>query len=149
MMPCAWNAEFAGVWMASGMPSDSSNVILIGDPVGFVHVPLRYTDGPFAASYSYTGRRMSWRRYQSVLSSDVFATITSLRMPSTSCAYHNGNVSLSPTVTRMPYGSTLLSRSRAKSVVSVWLAREACCQLPNNGTKAMASSGDARRKLRG
>ena len=37
------------------------------------------------------------------------------RMPSTSCAYQSGKVSLSPTVTSMPYGSTELSRSRAKS----------------------------------
>jgi hypothetical protein len=40
----------------------------------------------------------------------------------------------------MPYGSTELSRSRAKSVVSVWPLRDACVQLPMWGMKAMASS---------
>src|SRR6185312_11225718 len=80
--------------------------------------------------------------YQSVLSSDVLATITSLRMPSTSCAYQSGKVSLSPTVTRMPYGSTLLSRSCAKSRVSVCPARDAAVQFATNGTNATRSNGD-------
>jgi len=84
--------------------------------------------------------------YQSVLSSDVLATTTSLRMPSTSCAYHSGKVSLSPTVTSTPYGSTELSRSRAKSIVSVWPARDAVDQLVKSGIKATARTGAAERE---
>src|SRR6476620_10977822 len=86
---------------------------------------------------------MSWRVYQSVLRSDVLATTTSRRTPSTSCAYHSGNVSLSPTVTSTPYGSTELSRSRAKSAVSVWPARDAVDQLVKSGINARARIGDA------
>src|SRR3954468_11553514 len=86
---------------------------------------------------------MICRTYQSVLRSDVFATTTSLRMPSTSCAYQSGNVSLSPTVTSTPYGPTELSRSAAKSRVSVWPLRGALDQLVKSGTSASASSGDA------
>src|SRR5215468_6506108 len=81
--------------------------------------------------------------YQSVLSSDVFATITSRLMPSTSCAYQSGNVSLSPTVTSTPYGSTELSKSAAKSAVSRWPARDANFQFANSGMSATASTGDA------
>src|SRR6478752_1659895 len=88
------------------------------------------------------GRRMSWRVYQSVLSSDVLATTTSLRIPSTSCAYQSGKVSLSPTVTSTPYGSTELSRSAAKSAVSRCPARDADFQFVNNGISASASTGD-------
>ena len=58
---------------------------------------------------------MSCRTYQSVLSSDVQSTRTSLRTPSTSCAYQSGKVSLSPAVMSMPYGSTELSRSCANA----------------------------------
>src|SRR5688572_2111537 len=86
---------------------------------------------------------MIWRVYQSVLSSDVFATTTSRRTPSTSWAYQSGKVSLSPTVMSTPYGSTELSRSRAKSAVSVWPARDAVDQLVNSGMSASASTGDA------
>ena len=74
--------------------------------------------------------------YQSVFISEVFATMTSLRIPSTSCAYQSGNVSLSPTVTSMPYGSTESSISFAKSRVSVCCAREAACQFAKSGTNA-------------
>ena len=63
--------------------------------------------------------------YQSVLSSEVQSTSTSFRIPSTSCAYQSGKVSLSPAVTSTPYGSTESSMSCAKSRVSVWCAREA------------------------
>src|SRR5215472_17604076 len=63
-------------------------------------------------------------------------------MPSTSCAYQRGKVSLSPTVTNTPYGSTESRRSLAKSRVSVWPAREAACQLTNRGMKASARTGD-------
>src|SRR6185437_13036897 len=91
---------------------------------------------------------MIWRTYQSVLRSDVLATTTSLRMPSTSCAYQRGKVSLSPTVTSTPYGSTELSRSAAKSRVSRCPARDAQCQFPNNGTIASASTGDPKSQLR-
>src|SRR3954469_18077187 len=84
---------------------------------------------------------MSWRVYQSVFSSDVFATTTSLRIPSTSCAYHSGNVSLSPTTTSTPYGSTEFSRSRAKSAVSVNPRRGAVGMLPNSGTSASNRMG--------
>jgi hypothetical protein len=86
---------------------------------------------------------MSWRVYQSVFSSEVFATTTSRRTPSTSCAYQSGKVSLSPTVISTPYGSTELSRSRAKSAVSVWPAREAFDQFVNSGMSASASTGAA------
>src|SRR4051812_29074931 len=85
---------------------------------------------------------MICRTYQSVLRSDVFATTTSLRMPSTSCAYHSGNVSLSPTVTSTPYGSTELSMSAAKSLVSRCPARDAQCQFANSGMTASASTGE-------
>src|SRR3712207_1306915 len=73
---------------------------------------------------------------------------TSLRTPSTSCAYQSGKVSLSPTVTRMPYGSTELSRSLANAEVSRWPARDACDQLVNSGTSATAITGDASFQLR-
>src|SRR5687768_11071915 len=86
--------------------------------------------------------------YQSVLSSEVFAITTSRRMPSTSCAYQSGNVSLSPTVTRMPYGSTELSRSCAKSRVLVSPRRDDALQLPKSGMKARARTGDAMAQLR-
>src|SRR5687767_1365715 len=86
---------------------------------------------------------MSCLVYQSVLSSDVFATTTSRRTPSTSCAYHSGKVSLSPTTTSTPYGSTEFRRSRAKSAVSVCPRRDAVLQLVNNGISASASRGDA------
>src|ERR1051325_2725486 len=85
---------------------------------------------------------MIWRTYQSVLRSDVLATTTSRRTPSTSCAYHSGKVSLSPTVTSTPYGSTEFKRSAAKSAVSRWPARAADPQLANNGTIASASTGE-------
>src|SRR5205823_4496433 len=88
------------------------------------------------------------RVYQSVLSSDVQATITSRRIPSTSWAYQRGKVSLSPAVTRIPYGSTELSRSAAKSAVSVWPARDADFQLAKSGISASASTGVARSQLR-
>src|SRR5687767_9441521 len=86
---------------------------------------------------------MSCRVYQSVLSREVFATTTSLRTPSTSCAYHNGKVSLSPTTTSTPYGSTEFNKSRAKSAVSVCPRRDAVLQLVNSGTSASANTGDA------
>src|SRR5262245_19780989 len=89
---------------------------------------------------------MSWRVYQSVLRSDVFATMTSRRIPSTSCAYQRGKVSLSPTVTSTPYGSTELSRSAAKSAVSRCPAREAQCQFAKSGTTAMSNTGDVVRQ---
>src|SRR5215831_6296751 len=85
---------------------------------------------------------MICRTYQSVLSSDVLATITSRRTPSTSCAYQSGKVSLSPTVTSTPYGSTELSMSAAKSRVSRCPARDAQCQFPNSGISASASTGE-------
>src|SRR4029079_10487638 len=91
---------------------------------------------------------MSWRVYQSVLRSDVLATTTSLRMPSTSCAYQRGKVSLSPTVTSTPYGSTELRRSAAKSRVSRCPARDAQCQLAKRGISAKASTGELTRQLR-
>ena len=50
---------------------------------------------------------------------------------------------MSPTVIRTPYGSTELSRSLAKSAVSVWPAREAVVQLVNSGMTASASTGAA------
>src|SRR5689334_3624334 len=68
--------------------------------------------------------------------------MTSLRIPSTSCAYQSGKVSLSPTVTSTPYGSTELSRSAAKSRVSRWPARDAQCQFAKNGTMASNSTGE-------
>src|SRR6185437_1216110 len=90
---------------------------------------------------------MICRTYQSVLSSEVLATTTSRRMPSTSCAYQSGNVSLSPTVISTPYGSTEFSRSAAKSRVSRWPARDAQCQLANIGMIASARIGDAYAQL--
>src|SRR2546422_7286857 len=56
--------------------------------------------GALVESNVASGRRSSCRRYQSVLASDRFTTVTSWRMCSTSCAYHSGKVSLSPAVTR-------------------------------------------------
>src|SRR6478752_7471050 len=90
---------------------------------------------------------MSWRVYQSVLSSDVLATTTSLRIPSTSCAYHSGKVSLSPTVTSTPYGSTELRMSAAKSRVSRCPARDADFQLAKSGTAANSRTGELIRQL--
>src|SRR5687768_10572227 len=84
---------------------------------------------------------MSWRVYQSVLSSDVFATTTSLRTPSTSCAYQSGKVSLSPTTTSTPYGSTEFNRSRAKSPVSVCPLRDAVLQFVKSGIAATSRIG--------
>src|SRR4051812_7556708 len=69
-------------------------------------------------------------------------------MPSTSCAYHSGKVSLSPAVTRIPYGSTEFNKSTAKSAVSVWPAREADVQFAKSGTNAKTSTGAARTQLR-
>jgi hypothetical protein len=68
---------------------------------------------------------MSWRTNQSVPRYDVTATITSCRIPSTSCAYQSGKVSLSPFVIRMAYGSTELRMSYAHSRVNVSPARDA------------------------
>ena len=42
-------------------------------------------------------------------------TVTSRRIPSTSCRYQSGKVSLSPFVNSTPYGSTLISRLWAQS----------------------------------
>src|SRR5215212_6306571 len=91
---------------------------------------------------------MIWRVYQSVLSSDVFATTTSRRMPSTSWAYQSGKVSLSPTVTSTPYGSTEFSKSAATSRVAWWLPRDATVQLPMSGTATTNSIGEADNQLR-
>src|SRR5678816_4797423 len=91
---------------------------------------------------------MIWRVYQSVLSSDVLATTTSRRTPSTSCAYQSGKVSLSPTVTSTPYGSTELRRSAATSRVAWCLPRDATDQLLINGTAASNNVGDAESQLR-
>src|SRR3982751_821363 len=85
--------------------------------------------------------------YQSVLSSDVTATVTSGRTPSTSCAYHSGNVSLSPPVIRMPYGSTELRTSRAHSRVAHSPAREAARKLPTSGSAPSISTGAVVRHL--
>ena len=64
--------------------------------------------------------RLNWSRncrmYHGVLSSDRLTTRTSRRMPSTSCRYHSGKVSLSPLVNRIALGAVLSSRLRAKSV---------------------------------
>src|SRR6478609_5476744 len=91
---------------------------------------------------------MSCRVYQSVFSSEVFATTTSRRTPSTSCAYQSGKVSLSPTVTSTPYGSTELSMSAATSRVAWCWLRDATDQLLTNGTAARSSVGDAASQLR-
>src|ERR1041385_126941 len=63
-------------------------------------------------------------------------------MPSTSCAYHSGKVSLSPTTTSTPYGSTELSKSLAKSAVSVKPRRGADERFPMNGASASTRPGD-------
>src|SRR4051812_7753621 len=91
---------------------------------------------------------MSWRAYQSVLSNDVFAITTSRRIPSTSCAYQSGNVSLSPTVTSTPYGSTEFRRSAATFRVVICPARGADEKLPTNGTAASSATGEAISQLR-
>src|SRR5215212_7690760 len=139
--PPALNIIGLSICQYGGTESASVSVILSGGVVGFTHFCPRYTAGPLAASYSKMGRRISWRVYQSVFKSDVFATTTSLRIPSTSWAYQSGNVSLSPTVTSTPYGSTEFRRSCAKSAVSVWPARDAVLQLVKSGMSAMARSG--------
>src|SRR5258708_92085 len=59
------------------------------------------------------GGSCNWCKYQLVVASDNTRTLTSRRTPSTSCAYHSGNVSLSPAVTTSAYGSTERSTSRA------------------------------------
>ena len=64
-------------------------------------------------------------------------------MCSTSCAYHSGKVSLSPAVTRMPYGSTDCSRSNAKSRARVSPLREAVRWFPQSGMSASSSTGVA------
>ena len=78
----------------------------------------RYTAGPLRRVVCARSVGAERRGYQSVFSSDVTATVTSRRTPSTSCAYQSGKVSLSPSVTSMPYGSTELSRSCAHSRVA-------------------------------
>ena len=45
--------------------------------------------------------------YQSVFNKLRLTIRTSVRYPSTSCTYHNGNVSLSPLVKRIAFGSQL------------------------------------------
>src|SRR5437773_12277953 len=67
--------------------------------------------GALVESKVANGRRWSWRIYQSVFARDRFTTVTSWRTCSTSCAYHKGNVSLSPAVTSTPYGSFDLLQS--------------------------------------
>src|SRR5580698_10300449 len=84
------------------------------------------------------------RTFQSVSSRHEQATTTSFRIPSTSCAYHSGNVSLSPSVIRIPYGSTELSKSAAQSRVNVWLAREAARWFAKKGTSASSRIGALR-----
>src|SRR5258705_3145767 len=79
--------------------------------------------------------------YQSVLSSEGTATVTSCRTPSTSCAYHSGNVSLSPPVIRMPYGSTELRTSRAHSRVAHSPARDAARKFPTSGSAPSRRTG--------
>ena len=69
-------------------------------------------------------------------------------MPSTSCAYHRGKVSLSPAVTRMPYGSADWRISDAKSRASVSPARDAVSRLPASGISASNSRGVAKRQRR-
>src|SRR5689334_10083648 len=91
---------------------------------------------------------MICRAYQSVFSSDVFAITTSRRIPSTSCAYQSGKVSLSPTVTSTPYGSTEFSRSAATFRVVVCPARGAEEKLPTSGTAASSATGEAINQLR-
>src|ERR1700682_2279087 len=93
------------------------------------------------------GRRNNWRVYQSVLSNERQGIIPALQRPCTSWAYQSGKVSLSPEVIRIPYGSTELRRSAAKSAVSVCPAREADCQLAKRGTKAAARTGVASSQL--
>ena len=95
------------------MPVLSSGFLGIGQ------VRLRNTAGPLAASYGRTGLRNICRVYQSVLRSDVQSTVTSWRIPSTSCAYHNGKVSLSPLVKTKPS----FSRSfLILTLISSWMA---------------------------
>src|ERR671921_737151 len=86
--------------------------------------------------------------YQSVLSSDVTATVTSRRTPSTSCAYHSGKVSLSPPVTSTPYGSTEFNTSCAHSRVAHSPARDAERQFPTS-VRAPSSSTGALARQRG
>ena len=140
MSPC-WNSCGSRTSTNCGMASSSAvDNARIGRR-GMGHATLRYAAGPRATSYGSMGRRTSPRGYQSVFSSDVTATVTSRRTPSTSCAYHSGKVSLSPSVMRMPYGSTELSRSCAHSRVAVSPARDACRQLPTSGSTPSSNTG--------
>src|SRR5665213_1825247 len=84
------------------------------------------------------------RTFQSVSNRQEHATTTSFRIPSTSWAYQSGNVSLSPSVMRIPYGSTELSRSAAQSRVNVCPARDAARWLAKKGTNASNRIGALR-----
>src|SRR5215208_2099367 len=104
--PPALNIIGLSICQYGGTESASVSVILSGGVVGFTHFCPRYTAGPLAASYSKMCRRISRRVYQSVFNSYVFATTTSLRIPSSAGAYQSGNVSLSPTLSIKAYATT-------------------------------------------
>ena len=87
------------------------SVIVWSGVVGRGMIRPRQTAGSAASSSGRAGASRSWRMYQSVLASAMQTTVTSRRMPATSWPHQSGNVSLSPTVNRIPYGGTLLSRS--------------------------------------
>src|SRR5690606_25834879 len=84
--------------------------------------------------------------YHGVFRYDQTITVTSCLIPSTSCRYHSGNVSLSPLVKRTPYGSTELSMLYAQSRAAYWPAREAYGQLRTRGRSAIAITGEAFRQ---
>ena len=91
---------------------------------------------------------MSCPAYHSVPSNAVVTTSTSLRTPSTSWAYHSGKRSLSPTVTRTPYGSTELRRSFATSRVATCSGRGATAWFAMSGMSAITSTGAVASQLR-
>src|SRR6185437_3878538 len=124
-----------------GIESACPNDILSGGPDGMGHDWPRNRAGPLAASYGRMGRRMICRTNQSVPRYVATATITSCRTPSTSCAYHNGNVSLSPLVTITEYGSSELSMATAQSRVNTSRVRGASLQFSNAGMNAIARTG--------
>src|SRR6185503_18285141 len=87
-------------------------------------------------------RRLSCRAYHSMPRYGVSVTVTSRRMPSTSCAYHSGKLSLSPFVMSTAFGSTELRTSAANLLVKDCPRRDAALQLAASGSNASPRNAD-------
>ena len=72
-------------------------------------------------------------------------TVTSRRIPSTSCRYQSGKVSLSPFVNSTAYGSTDCRMLYAQSRAALSSVRSARAKLKRKGTSATARIGAALR----